>query len=139
MQGKIVISLGVFGHTEMPDYNWDDSDLKQMLDTLHERKIDLCDRVHVINPDGYLGVSTRCEIRYAYSVAFKPVTFMWTMPADHHDGMMHGLCREHGEPRGTCPGVNSYDIGCDHNPQHDVNRGARERAAALAGNVNPAR
>jgi hypothetical protein len=74
MQGKIVISLGVFGHLEMPDYNWDDSDLKQMLDTLHKRKIDIADRVHIINPDLYLGVSTRCEIRYAYAVG-KRVTF----------------------------------------------------------------
>lgn len=77
MEGKLVISLGVFGHTDLPDYDWttDASDLKRMLDALHRQKIDLADRVHVVNVGGYYGESTAREIEYARSLG-KPVTFM---------------------------------------------------------------
>lgn len=47
---------------------------KAVLDDLHLRKIDLADRVVVVNPGGYVGESTRREIDYAQS-AGKPVTF----------------------------------------------------------------
>ena len=40
---------------------------KVALDELHRRKIDLADRVYVINPGGYLGDSTRREVEYARS------------------------------------------------------------------------
>lgn len=46
---------------------------KAALDALHLRKIDLADRVLVVNPDGYVGESTRREIDYARA-AGKPVT-----------------------------------------------------------------
>ncbi|MCZ9336460.1 hypothetical protein NGM37_01570, partial [Streptomyces sp. TRM76130] len=42
--------------------------LKQQLDALHRRKIDLADEVLVVNPDGYIGDSTRGEIEYACSL-----------------------------------------------------------------------
>ena len=51
---------------------------KVVLDALHLRKIDLADRVLVVNPGGYIGDSTRREIAYARA-AGKPVTF--TNPA----------------------------------------------------------
>lgn len=38
---------------------------KTLLDALHLRKIDLADRVLVVNPRGYIGESTRREIAYA--------------------------------------------------------------------------
>ena len=38
---------------------------KTVLDDLHLRKIDLADRVLVVNPGGYVGESTRREIAYA--------------------------------------------------------------------------
>lgn len=121
MAGKIVLSVGFYPHAKAQHGHGEgvghDSAEKEALDELHKRKIDLADRVYVINPDGYLGTSTRCEIRYAWSVAHKPVEFMWTMPDEHHDGRMHGLC-VHGEPRGTCPGIESYRILCDHDPKH---------------------
>lgn len=84
MEGKLVISLGVFGHTDLPDYDWttDASDLKRMLDAMHRQKIDLADRVHVVNVGGYYGESTAREIAYARSLG-KPVTFMVT---DREDG-----------------------------------------------------
>jgi hypothetical protein len=47
---------------------------KAVLDALHLRKIDLADRVLVVNPGGYVGESTRREISYARA-AGKPVTF----------------------------------------------------------------
>lgn len=67
MRGVIVISLGVFGHTDMPHYDWttDGSADKRMLDEVHRRKIDLAHRVHIVNPSGYIGESTRGEIEYA--------------------------------------------------------------------------
>jgi len=45
-----------------------------MLDALHRHKIDLADRVLVVNPGGYLGESTRSEIDYARASG-KPVSF----------------------------------------------------------------
>lgn len=47
---------------------------KEGLDALHLRKIDLADRVLVVNPGGYVGESTRREIAYARA-AGKPIAF----------------------------------------------------------------
>ncbi|WP_235201241.1 hypothetical protein [Microbacterium sp. CH12i] len=47
---------------------------KAVLDALHLRKIDLSDRVLVVNPGGYIGESTSREIAYAQA-AGKPVSF----------------------------------------------------------------
>ncbi|WP_323192395.1 hypothetical protein [Halostella sp. PRR32] len=62
MEGKIVLSCGVFGHAD--DVSFSEGE-KEMLDALHKRKIDLADRIHVINVDGYVGDSTQSEIEYA--------------------------------------------------------------------------
>jgi hypothetical protein len=77
MAGHLVISLGVFGHTDLPDYDWttDASDLKRMLDAMHRQKIDMAVRVHVVNVGGYYGESTAREIAYARATG-KTVTFM---------------------------------------------------------------
>ena len=47
---------------------------KAALDALHLRKIDLADRVLVVNPGGYVGESTRREIAYADATG-KPISF----------------------------------------------------------------
>lgn len=47
---------------------------KAALDALHLRKIDLADRVLVVNPGGYVGESTSREIAYARATG-KPVSF----------------------------------------------------------------
>lgn len=47
---------------------------RTVLDTLHLRKIDLADRILVVNPGGYIGESTSREIAYAHA-AGKPVSF----------------------------------------------------------------
>lgn len=61
LQGNIVISVGLFGHSG--DIISDDQ--KLMLDEMHKRKIDLADEIFVINVGGYIGSSTRSEIEYA--------------------------------------------------------------------------
>jgi hypothetical protein len=71
LAGNIVLSIGcnmksddeIFGH--MPQVEFEAT--KKMLDTLHFRKIDLCNEVLVLNVGGYIGHSTRNEIEYAKS------------------------------------------------------------------------
>ncbi len=67
MEGNIVISMGVFGHTDMPDQDWTTNGNadKTMLDELHRRKIDLAYEIYVVNVGGYIGESTQGEIEYA--------------------------------------------------------------------------
>ncbi|MEV6282144.1 hypothetical protein [Kribbella sp. NPDC051770] len=67
LAGVIVVAPGDFG-AELTD------EQKVALGELHLRKIDLADRVLVVNPGGYLGESTRREIAYAEAVG-KPVSF----------------------------------------------------------------
>lgn len=56
LQGKIVISVGLFGHQEGLDMG---GETKKMLDELHLRKIDMADEILVIN--GELCVCLTCE------------------------------------------------------------------------------
>ena len=39
--------------------------IKEMLDDMHKRKIDMADEIYVINVGGYIGESTRSEFEYA--------------------------------------------------------------------------
>ena len=71
LAGYIVISVGAFGHSG--DVFTEEQ--KVMLDDIHKRKIDMADCIYVINRDGYVGESTRSEIRYAY-LHNKTVAFM---------------------------------------------------------------
>ena len=48
--------------------------VKDLLGSLHRRKIDMCDRIHVVNPDGYVGPSTAAEIAYAATLG-KRITY----------------------------------------------------------------
>jgi len=61
LAGNIVISVGCFGHAG--DTFTDEE--KIMLDDIHKRKIDMADAIFVINKDGYIGESTKSEIKYA--------------------------------------------------------------------------
>jgi hypothetical protein len=63
LEGNIVLSVGLFGHSGDEEV-WSES-TKEMLDDMHLRKIDLADEIFVINPGGYIGESTRREIKYA--------------------------------------------------------------------------
>lgn len=63
LKGYIVISVGLFGHSgdaEVSNYK-----VKQMLDDMHKRKIDMAEEIFVIDVDGYIGESTLSEIVYA--------------------------------------------------------------------------
>ena len=63
LEGNIVISVGLFGHSG-DDEVWTEG-MKEMLDNMHKRKIDMADAIYVINVGGYIGESTRSEIEYA--------------------------------------------------------------------------
>jgi hypothetical protein len=72
LQGNIVISVGLFGHSG-DDEVWSDN-TKAMLDDMHKAKIDMADEIFVINVNGYIGESTRSEIEYAKKTK-KPVKY----------------------------------------------------------------
>ena len=63
LEGNIIISVGLFGHSG-DDETWEPG-VKEMLDNMHKRKIDMADAIYVINVGGYIGDSTRSEIEYA--------------------------------------------------------------------------
>ncbi len=63
LEGNIVISVGLFGHSGDNEV-WTEG-TKEMLDEMHKRKIDMADKIFVINVGGYVGDSTRSEIEYA--------------------------------------------------------------------------
>jgi hypothetical protein len=63
LEGKIVLSVGC--DTKSDDQLELSENDKNRLDELHLRKIDLADKVLILNVDGYVGASTANEIRYA--------------------------------------------------------------------------
>ena len=73
LQGYIVISVGLFGHAGDEEV-WTEG-IKEMLDDMHKRKIDMADEIFVINVGGYIGSSTRSEIEYARKTG-KPVRYL---------------------------------------------------------------
>lgn len=62
LEGKVVISVGVFGHSNGLLLT---KTQKKVLDEIHRRKIDLANSIIVVDVDGYIGKSTRNEIKYA--------------------------------------------------------------------------
>ena len=73
LEGNIVISVGMFGHSGDNEV-WSDG-VKEMLDEMHKRKIDMADEIFVINKGGYIGSSTKSEIEYAIKTN-KKVNYM---------------------------------------------------------------
>ena len=67
LEGKIVLTVACFGHMGdlPPEACIDGHPTKTALDLLHKQKIDMADRVLVLNVGGYIGSSTRSEIEYA--------------------------------------------------------------------------
>lgn len=63
LEGNIVISVELFGHSGDDEVFLEN--VKEMLDDMHKRKIDMADEIFVINKDGYIGSSTKSEIDYA--------------------------------------------------------------------------
>lgn len=87
MAGKIVLSVGFYrpspqSESEVARYqgthgeSWGCTpEPKIALDVLHKQKIDLADEVLVLNIGGYIGESTRSEIRHAID-RNKPIRFL---------------------------------------------------------------
>ena len=73
LAGNIVISVGLFGHAGDEEV-WNEG-VKEMLDDMHKRKIDMADEIFVVNVGGYIGESTRSEIDYA-TASGKPVRYL---------------------------------------------------------------
>ena len=63
-QGVIVLMPGVWEHAgdKVTDKE------KEQLDHLHRQKIAMSDAIYVVNPDGYIGESTKKEIEFAKSL-----------------------------------------------------------------------
>jgi hypothetical protein len=70
--GVIVVAPGAFLRAEENELITNEQ--KTALGALHLRKIDLADRVLVVNPGGYIGESTSREIAYARATG-KPISF----------------------------------------------------------------
>lgn len=75
LKGYIVLSVGLFGHADNKYSTVITQEVKEKLDELHKRKIDLADEVFVINCGGYIGDSTMSEINYAKQHN-KPITYL---------------------------------------------------------------
>ena len=68
LEGKIVLSIEIVTtQSKEQDPQYGNHKVKQMLDELHLRKIDLADEVMILNVGGYIGESTRKELDYAIS------------------------------------------------------------------------
>ena len=63
LEGNIVISVVYFADSTKA--NCIDEDTKKMLGNMHKRKIDMADKIFVINKNGHIGESTKSEIEYA--------------------------------------------------------------------------
>ncbi len=78
MAGEIVLSVGFYPHNAELAHGEGvgaSSEQKVALDVLHFRKIDLADKVFVLNVGGYVGHSTRREIAYAVAT-HKPIEWL---------------------------------------------------------------
>lgn len=78
LEGKIVLSVGTNTKSDAQltrENYFKDPSIKQRLDELHKRKIDLADEVFILNVGGYIGESTRSELEYAISKN-KPIEYL---------------------------------------------------------------
>lgn len=69
-EGAIVMGLHLLPYWYPncpPDHLAEHENVKEQLDELHMRKIDLADEIFVVNRDHYIGNSTKREIEYAQS------------------------------------------------------------------------
>src|SRR5207253_390326 len=80
LEGKIVLTVEIVAYDGATDPQRADPAQKALLDELHLRKIDLADRVLVLNVGGYIGDSTRREIAYATRHG-KPLQYLVPAPS----------------------------------------------------------
>lgn len=77
-QGIITLGINILPNGYFGEGNTrgaEQENVKDILDELHFRKIDISDEVFILNVGGYIGESTRNEINYAESVG-KPVRYL---------------------------------------------------------------
>ena len=82
LEGKIVLSVGFYPHAADKAHAAHvgiTPEQKVALDELHKRKIDLSDRILVLNVGGYIGDSTRGEIAYAEALGI-PIDYLEPTP-----------------------------------------------------------
>lgn len=72
LHGNIVLSLPIFSQND--GLVLSDEQLN-MLSEMHKQKIDMADEIFVVNPNSYIGNSTKQEIEYAISTN-KPVNYL---------------------------------------------------------------
>jgi hypothetical protein len=96
LRGHIVLSIGCATGTDddhfggyMPEDDYDA--VKQRLDALHKRKIDLADEVLILNVEDYIGESTRSELAHARAQG-KRIRW-WQASYHRQDGEMVDLPR----------------------------------------------
>lgn len=83
IEGFIVVRPEVVAYSSERDPQRCAPDVKERLDELHKRKIDIADQVLVLNVGGYIGSSTRSEIEYAQRTG-KPIAYLEpAATADH--------------------------------------------------------
>jgi hypothetical protein len=71
LAGKIVLTVGMSSKGDCKPTD----EQKVALDELHKRKIDLADEVLILNVGGYIGDSTRGEVRHAVK-SYKPIRWL---------------------------------------------------------------
>lgn len=86
-QGYVVLSWCVlpdnYFQGEDKNHIGDQEGVKEVVDRVHLRKIDLSDEIFVLNIGGYIGESTKNEVAYALSLG-KAIRFLepeWEYPA----------------------------------------------------------
>ncbi len=62
LEGNIVFTPNFFHNLKTTEI---DVETKRMLDAMHKQKIDMSNEIYVINVGGYIGESTKSEIKYA--------------------------------------------------------------------------
>jgi hypothetical protein len=72
-----------------------DPALKERLDELHKHKIDLADEVLVLNVGGYIGDSTRSEVRHAIK---RGKALRWLEPGNIPEEFQRGWAEAPGGP-----------------------------------------
>ncbi len=76
LEGNIILSIElVLPQSEREDPQHHNYKVKQMLDELHLRKIDLADEIFILNVGGYIGESTSREVTYAQKLG-KPIKYL---------------------------------------------------------------
>ena len=80
LKGNIVILPSFYSHAHNLELTKEE-DL--FLNDLHMRKISISDSIFVINKDGYIGASTKSQIKYAHS---KSITVRYLEPLKKEEG-----------------------------------------------------